>query len=48
MFKQAAEELRGGATFHAFRIVYPYRRLTLTTYTYSDGNLEQFLVDPAN
>jgi D-alanyl-D-alanine carboxypeptidase len=47
-FKQAAEELRGGMTFRAFRIVYPGRRLTLTTYTYPDGKLEQYLVSPAN
>ena len=47
-FKQVAEELRGGMTFHAFRIVYPGRRLSLTTYAYPDGKLEQFLVSPAN
>jgi hypothetical protein len=47
-FKQVAESLRGGMTFHAFRIVYPTRRLSLTTYTYPDGKLEQYLVDPAD
>jgi D-alanyl-D-alanine carboxypeptidase len=47
-FKQAAEELRGGMTLRIFRIVYPTRRLSLSTYTYPDGKLEQFLVDPAN
>jgi D-alanyl-D-alanine carboxypeptidase len=47
-FKQVSESLRGGMTFRAFRIVYPTRRLSLTTYTYPDGKLEQFLVDPAN
>jgi hypothetical protein len=47
-FKQVSEGLRGGMTFHAFRIVYPTRRLSLTTYTYPDGKLEQFLVDPAD
>jgi hypothetical protein len=47
-FKQAAEELRGGMTFRAYRIVYPGKRLTLTTYTYPDGKLEQYLVAPAN
>jgi len=46
-FKQSDEELRGGMTFRAFRIVYPDKRLTLTTYTYPDGKLEQFLVSPA-
>ena len=47
-FKQTAEELRGGMIFRSFRIVYPDRRLSLTTYTYPDGKLEQFLVGPAN
>jgi D-alanyl-D-alanine carboxypeptidase len=31
-----------------FRIVYPGKRLNLSTYTYPDGKLEQFLVDPAD
>ena len=43
-----ARDLRGGMTFRAFRIVYPGRRLRLTTYTYPDGKLEQYLVDPAD
>jgi CubicO group peptidase (beta-lactamase class C family) len=47
-FQQVRESLRGGMTFRAFRIVYPTRRLSLTTYTYPDGKLEQFLVDPAD
>lgn len=47
-FRQVAESLRGGMTFRAFRIVYPTRRLTLTTYTYPGGKLEQYLVDPAD
>lgn len=47
-FKQSGESLRGGMTFRAFRIVYPTRRLSLTTYTYPDGKLEQYLVDPAD
>jgi len=46
-FEQSGEELRGGMTFRSFRIVYPGRRLTLTTYTYPDGKLEQYLVLPA-
>jgi D-alanyl-D-alanine carboxypeptidase len=46
-FQQASEQLRGGMTFRAFRIVYPDRRLTLTTYTYPDGKLEQYLIAPA-
>lgn len=47
-FRMMSESLRGGMTFRAFRIQYPTRRLTLTTYTYPDGKLEQFLVDPAD
>jgi len=47
-FRQVRESLRGGMTFRAFRIVYPTRRLSLTTYTYPDGKLEQYLVDPAD
>jgi hypothetical protein len=47
-FHQVSEQLRGGMTFHAFQIVYPGKHLTLTTYTYPDGKLEQFLIAPAN
>ena len=47
-FRQVTESLRGGMTFRVFRIVYPTRRLSLTTYTYPDGKLEQYLVDPAD
>ena len=46
-FTQSSEQLRGGMTFHAFRIVYPAKRLSLTTYTYPDGKLEQYLIAPA-
>jgi hypothetical protein len=46
--EQVRESLRGGMTFRSFRIVYPTRRLSLSTYTYPDGKLEQFLVDPAD
>ena len=44
--RQTREELRGGMTFRAFDIVYPGRRLRLTTYTYPDGKLEQYLIAP--
>jgi D-alanyl-D-alanine carboxypeptidase len=47
-FKQEHEELRGGMTFRVFRVVYPGKRLNVSTYTYPDGKLEQFLVDPAD
>jgi CubicO group peptidase (beta-lactamase class C family) len=46
-FHQLHESLRGGMTFRAFQIVYPGKRLTLTTYTYPDGKMEQFLVGAA-
>jgi D-alanyl-D-alanine carboxypeptidase len=44
--RQADEEPRGGMTFRAFDIVYPGSRLLLTTYTYPDGKLEQYIVAP--
>ena len=47
-FRQVRETLRGGMTFRLFRIQYPTQRLTLTTYTYPDGKLEQYLVEPAD
>ncbi len=46
-FKQTSEMLRGGMTFRAFQIVYPGKRLRLTTYTYPDEKLEQYLISPA-
>jgi CubicO group peptidase (beta-lactamase class C family) len=45
-FRQTGESLRGGMTFHSFDIVYPGKRLRLTTYTYPDGKLEQYLIEP--
>jgi CubicO group peptidase (beta-lactamase class C family) len=45
--KQVGDQLRGGMTFRAFRITYPDQRLMLTTYTYPDGKLEQYLVAPS-
>jgi CubicO group peptidase (beta-lactamase class C family) len=45
-FRQTAEQLRGGMTFRNFRIVYPGKQLSLTTYTYPDGKLEQYLIAP--
>ena len=45
--RQTSEELRGGMTFRAFLIAYPEQRLRLTTYTYPDGKLEQYLIAPA-
>ena len=47
-FRQTSEHLRGGMTFRVFQIQYPTRKLGLTTYTYPDGKLEQYLVEPAD
>ncbi len=44
--RQSSEDLRGGMTFRSFLITYPDRRLRLTTYTYLDGRLEQYLIAP--
>ena len=41
------EQLRGGMTFRSFNLVFPRKRLSITTYTYPDGKLEQYLVEPA-
>jgi len=46
-FHQTGESLRGGMSFHGFLITYPNKRLRLTTYTYPDGKLEQYLIAPA-
>jgi CubicO group peptidase (beta-lactamase class C family) len=46
-FTQVAEEPRGGMVFRAFRVQFPNRRLTVTTYEETDGKLEQYLVLPA-
>jgi D-alanyl-D-alanine carboxypeptidase len=43
-FRQVDMNLRGGMTFRMFRVVYPTQTLRITTYAYSDGKLEQFLV----
>jgi D-alanyl-D-alanine carboxypeptidase len=47
-FRQTSDSLRGGMTFHAFQITYNGKRLRLTTYTYPDGKLEQYLIAPAD
>jgi CubicO group peptidase (beta-lactamase class C family) len=43
---QTSNEQRGGMTFREFEIDYPGRKLDLTTYTYPDGKLEQYLIAP--
>jgi CubicO group peptidase (beta-lactamase class C family) len=47
-FVPITDSLRGGMTFRAFRIIHPNKRLTLTTFTYPDGKLEQYQVEAAN
>jgi D-alanyl-D-alanine carboxypeptidase len=46
-FHQSGESLRGGMTFRGFDIIFPGKHLRLTTYTYPDGKLEQYLIEPA-
>jgi CubicO group peptidase (beta-lactamase class C family) len=46
-FRQSGEERRGGMTFRGFDIIYPGKHLRLTTYTYPNGKLEQYLIAPA-
>jgi hypothetical protein len=48
IFHMTRESLRGGMTFRVFDIVYPGKKLRLTTYTYPDGKLEQYLIEPAD
>ena len=47
-FHQTGSVLRGGMTMRAYTISYPNRRLRLTTYTYPDGKLEQYLIAPSD
>ncbi|HTB96463.1 MAG TPA: serine hydrolase domain-containing protein [Terracidiphilus sp.] len=47
-FRQSRVTLRGGMTFRRFEIVYPAKKLLLTTYTYPDGKLEQYFVEPSD
>ena len=46
--RQTSTALRGGMTMRSFDIVYPSKRLHLSTYTYPDGKLEQYLISPGN
>ena len=45
-FRLVRSQDRGGMTFRVFTITYPDRRLELTTYSYPNGMLEQYLVAP--
>ena len=44
--RQTGKEERGGMTFRGYDVVFPGKRLRVTTYTYPDGKLEQYLVEP--
>ena len=44
--RQTAKEERGGMTFRGFDLQFPAKKVRLTTYTYPDGKLEQYLVEP--
>jgi D-alanyl-D-alanine carboxypeptidase len=46
--RMVRESLRGGMTFRSFEITYPAKKLRLSTYTYPDGKLEQYLVEQEN
>ncbi len=46
--RQVRSEPRGGMTFRVFEISYPGRKLVLTTYTYPNGKLEQYLISPTD
>ena len=45
-FTQTKEELRGGMTFHVYKVTFPDRELRVNTYVMPDGKLEQYLVIP--
>lgn len=47
-FHLARSEKRGGMIFREFLISYPDRNLELTTYTYPNGMMEQYLIGPSN
>jgi D-alanyl-D-alanine carboxypeptidase len=43
-FCQTGRDERGGMTFHSYLAVFPKRAVTITTYQWPDGKLEQYLV----
>jgi CubicO group peptidase (beta-lactamase class C family) len=47
-FTELASELRGGMTFHVYKVEFAGgKSVTVTTYIEPDGKIEQYLVDPA-
>lgn len=47
-FHQTSAEPRGGMMFRAYRVEFPTRKLTVTTYEEPGGKLEQYLVLPVS
>lgn len=47
VLRQIGKESRGGMIFRIYEILYPNKRLILTTYWMPDGKIEQFIVAPA-
>ena len=45
-FVQVGQSLRGGMTLRRYRITFPNRKLSLSTYEMPDGKLEQYLIAP--
>jgi len=45
-FVQSSQSLRGGMTMRRFRVTFPERKLTISTYTMPDGKLEQYMIAP--
>ena len=45
---ESSESLRGGMIFRSYSLTYGAKRLQLTTFTTTDGKLEQFLVGPSD
>ena len=43
-FSQIAQGLRGGMTFHRYRVQFGKKTLTVSTYVVSNGKLEQYIV----
>jgi D-alanyl-D-alanine carboxypeptidase len=47
VFRQVAQEMRGGMTFRVYQVLFANQQVELTTYQMPDGKIEQFLVAPA-
>lgn len=47
-FTQAGEGLRGGMTFHRFRVKFPQKTLMVSIFEMPDGKLEQYQIFPVD